>query len=283
RGDFNVWWCLGLFFLATTFYVILCKKLVPGFPIYFVLFFGYIWTPFESYINARMVGLTGQAVAVPMLRQATFIFSGYKGVDIWFAPIPQSNYGGLAQSFRSVELTGTKFTSLIKAEILMFVVIMTCSFVFWSYVWKLNPIPSGYYPYTEKMWSYSAMSSWLFMSSTNPGSPTRELFLRAIKPSLIAGGTGFGILAYYVLNWLNLPIMLIYGFIRGLGNLPHYAIPEFLGALLGRYYFAKRFGEENWRKWPPVLAAGLACGMGLVAMLAIAIALLKSSIAEMPF
>ncbi|MEI6501483.1 MAG: peptide transporter, partial [Armatimonadota bacterium] len=166
RGDFNVWWCLGLFFLATTFYVILCKKLVPGFPIYFVLFFGYIWTPFESYINARMVGLTGQAVAVPMLRQATFIFSGYKGVDIWFAPIPQSNYGGLAQSFRSVELTGTKFTSLIKAEVLMFVVIMTCSFVFWSYVWKLNPIPSGYYPYTEKMWSYSAMSSWLFMSST---------------------------------------------------------------------------------------------------------------------
>jgi len=255
---------------------------VPDFPIYFVLFFGYIWTPFESYINARMVGLTSQAVAIPMLRQATFIFSGYKGIKVWFAPIPLSNYGGTAQSFRSVELTGTKFTSLVKAEVLMFPILLVCSFIFWSYIWRLNPIPSVYYPYTQKFWDYEAMNSWLWMTSTTEG-PAREMFLRAIKPSLMVGGLGFGLIAYYVLSWLNVPVLTIYGFIRGLGTIPHYIIPEFAGALIGRYYLRKRFGEDNWKRWPPVLLAGLSCGMGLIGMLTIAVSLLKSSITEMPF
>jgi len=282
RGDFNIAWCLGIFILCTTAYVILTRLLVPDFPIYFVLFFGYIWTPIESYINARMVGLTSQAVAIPMLRQATFIFSGYKGIKIWFAPIPLSNYGGQAQHFRSVELTGTKFTSLVKAELLMFPILLFCSFIFWSYVWRLNPIPSAYYPYTQKFWDYEAMNSWLWFTSTTEG-PAKEMFQRAIKPGLMAGGLGFGLIAYYLLSWFNVPVLTIYGFIRGLGTIPHFIVPEFAGALIGRFYLRKRFGEENWKRWPPVLAAGLSCGMGLVGMLTIAIALLKSSITEMPF
>lgn len=282
RGDFNVWVCLGLFFLATTGYVILSKILVPDFPFYFIVIFGYLWTPFESYINARMVGLTAQGVAIPMLRQATFIFSGYKGVKIWFAPIPLSNYGATAQSFRSVELTGTKFTSLIKAELLMFPVLLLCSFIFWSYVWKLNPIPSSYYPYTQKFWDYTSMNSWLWMTSTTEGGH-KEIFQQAIKFPLIGGGLGFGLVMYWLLNVFNVPVMTIYGFIRGLGTMPHYVVLELAGALLGRYYFRKRFGEENWRRWPAVLMAGVSCGMGLVAMLVIAVALLSSSIKEMPF
>ncbi len=282
RGDFNVWACIGLFLLCTTAYVILCRILVPDFPIYFIIIFGYIWTPFESYINARMVGLTAQAVAIPMLSQATFIFSGYKGVDIWFAPIPLSNYGAQAARFREVELTGTKFTSIIKAEVLMFIVILTTSFVFWTYVWRLNPIPSSYYPYTQKFWDYTSMNSWLWMTSTTEGG-NREIFVRAMKPSLMIGGLGFGVIAYWLLNLLNVPVMTIYGFIRGLGNMPHFIIPELAGALIGRYYLRKRFGEDNWRRWPPVLLAGLYCGMGLVGMLVIAVALLSSSIKELPF
>jgi hypothetical protein len=282
RGDFSIPLCIVLFLLATTGYVVLSKALVPDFPIFFVLFFGYIWTPLESYINARMIGLTGQFVSIPMLRQATFIFSGYKGVDIWFAPIPLSNYGAQAARFREVELTGTKFTSLLKAELLMFPVIMICSFIFWSYVWRLNPIPSSYYPYTQKFWDYEAMGSWLWFTSTTEGGH-REIFERAIKPGLMVGGLGFGLVAYWLLGIFNVPVLLIYGFIRGLGMMPHYIVPEFIGALVGRYYLRQRFGEENWRRWPPVLMAGVSCGMGLVAMLAIAVALLSSSIKEMPF
>ena len=282
RGDFNVWWCLALFFTVTTGYVILAKSLVPRFPLGFLIFFGYIWTPLESYINARMVGLTGQFVAIPMVREATFILSGYKGVDIWFAPIPLSNYGATTQKFREIELTGNKFTAVLKAEVLMFPIMLVCSFLFWGYVWRLQPIPSVYYPYAQKFWDYQAITQWVWFSSTTEGGH-QEMFQRAIKPALMVGGLGFGVVAYSLLNWLRLPVMLIYGWIRGLGMMPHFVTLQFIGALVGRYYLRPRFGEENWKRWPPVLYAGFTCGMGLIAMLAIAVVLVMQSITQMPF
>jgi len=282
RGDFRVWVCLALFAAATTGYVVLCRVLVPRFPIYFLVIYGYIWTPLQSYINARMVGLTGQFIAIPMIREATFIFSGYKGVDIWFAPIPLGNYGGTTQRFREIELTGNKFTSVLKAELLMFPIMLVCSFLFWGYVWRLQPIPSVYYPYAQKFWDYQAITSWVWFSATTEGGH-QEIFQRAIKPVLMGGGLVFGLGAYVLLNWMRLPVMLIYGWIRGVGMLPHFVILQFIGALIGRYYLLKRFGEENWRRWPPVLYAGFTCGMGLIAMLAIAIVLVKQSITQMPF
>jgi hypothetical protein len=282
RGDFNVWVCLALFLVATTGYVVVCRILVPDFPLVFLIIFGYVWTPLESYVNARMIGLTGQFVHFPMVREASFIFSGYKGVAIWFAPIPMANYGATTQRFREVELTGTKFTSILKAEVLMFVVVIPCSFLFWSYIWRLNPIPSVSYPYAQKFWDFTALQQWVWYSATTEGGH-REIFQRAIKPELMATGLCFGLGAYGLLNYLRLPVLLIYGFIRGLGMLPHFIVPQFVGALLGRYYMRRRFGEENWRRWPPVLYAGFACGMGLVAMLSIAISLVSQSITQMPF
>ncbi len=282
RGDFNPYLCLALFFLTTTGYVILCRVLVPDFPLVFILVYGYLWTPFQSYVNARMVGLTGQFISFPMIREATFIFSGYKGVDIWFAPIPLSNYGATSQKFREVELTGTKFTSVLKAELLAFPIIIVCSFMFWSYIWRLNPIPSVQYPYAQKFWDYTAIQQWLWYSATTEGGHA-EMFQRAIKPWVMVGGLSFGIFTYWLLNLFNAPILLIYGFIRGLSIMPHFIFPEFAGALIGRYYMRKRFGEENWKRWPPVLYAGFACGMGLVSMLSIAFALVSQSISQLPF
>jgi hypothetical protein len=282
RGDVKAHWPLLVFFLCTTAYVILCRQLVPRFPIWFVILYGYLWTPLESYINARMIGLTGQFVGFPMIREATFIFSGYKGVDIWFAPIPLGNYGATAQKFREVELTGTKLTSVLKAEALMFPIMMVCSFIFWSFVWRLNPIPSVAYPYTQKFWDFQALQQWLWFSATTEGGNT-EMFQRAIKPFVIGGGLVFGLGAYGLLSRLGWPVMLIYGFIRGIGTFPHVVIPQLGGALLGRYYFARRFGKREWQRYTPVLAAGFSCGTGLVGMLAIAFALVSQSVSQMPF
>lgn len=282
RGDFNMWAMLGIWFAATVGYVVLCAKLVPRFPIWWVVLYGFIWTPVESYINARMIGLTGQFVAFPMIREATFILSGYKGVDIWFAPIPLANYGAQAQRFREIELTGTRLTSIVKTELLMFPVMLFCSFLFWSYIWKLRPIPSEAYPYAQKYWDFTALNQWLWFSATTEGGH-KEIFLRAIKPWLMVAGLVFGVGAYGLLNLLRLPVLLIYGFIRGLGMIPHFAIPQFIGALIGQLYLRHRFGENNWRQWAPVLYAGFTCGMGLVGMLAIAFTLVSQSISQMPF
>jgi hypothetical protein len=282
RGDFKVWIMLTLFVLATTGYVVLCRVLVPNFPIIFLIIYGYIWTPLQSYINARMVGLTGQFVGIPMIREATFILSGYKGVDIWFAPIPLGNYGATVQRFREIELTGNKFTAVLKAELLMFPIMIVTSFIFWGYVWRLQPIPSVFYPYAQKMWDYQAITQWVWFSSTTEGGPV-EIFQRAIKPWLMVGGLAFGVGIYGLLDWLRLPVLLIYGWIRGMGTMPHFLTLQFIGALIGRFYFLKRFGRENWRVWPPVLYAGFACGTGLVSMLAIAIVLIQQSVTQMPF
>jgi hypothetical protein len=282
RGDFSMALMLAIWALSTVGYVALCKVLVPRFPIWWVITYGFLWTPLQSYINARMKGLTGQFVGFPMIREATFILSGYKGVDIWFAPIPLANYGDQAQRFREIELTGTKFTSIVWTELVMFPVMLVCSFLFWSYIWRLKPIPSEAYPYAQKYWDFTALSQWLWFSSTTEGGH-RELFLRAIKPLLMVGGLVFGLGAYFVLDLLRLPVLLIYGFIRGLGMIPHFAIPQFAGALLSHVYLRHRFGEDQWRRWGPVLYAGFTCGMGLVGMLAIAFSLVSQSISQLPF
>ena len=64
----HVWVMLVLFFAATTGYIILCRVLVPRFPLLFLLFFGYIWTPLGSYINAY--GRFDRSVRIlPMVRK----------------------------------------------------------------------------------------------------------------------------------------------------------------------------------------------------------------------
>jgi hypothetical protein len=67
------------------------------------------------------------------------------------------------------------------------------------------------------------------------------------------------------------------------GQLPHFTLPKLLGAWLGHCYFKKRYGEENWMRYAPVLLAGFFCGMGLIGMLGIALALVAKSVSVLPF
>ena len=82
---------------------------------------------------------------------------------------------------------------------------------------------------------------------------------------------------------MRLPVSLIYGFVRGLSALPHLLIPEMAGALLARYVLEKRFGQRTWRQYAPVLLAGYACGMGLIGMSAVAIALISKSVTQIRY
>ncbi len=81
-----------------------------------LVFYGFVYTPVVSYVSARMEGIVGMSVNVPFVREATFILTGYKGAAIWFAPFPAYNYGAQTSYFRQTELTGTKITSMVKAE-----------------------------------------------------------------------------------------------------------------------------------------------------------------------
>lgn len=170
RGDFSMWLAVAIFICCQLAYVGLCLYLIEGLGkvvVAFLFFFALVYTPLVSYINARMDGLTGLNVNFPFIREATFILSGYRGVDIWFAPFPIHQYGQTAQRFREFELTGTKFTSMFKAEAFMFPVVLVFSFLFCAYIWGSGePIPSSSYQWAQKMWNRQALQQCIIFSST---------------------------------------------------------------------------------------------------------------------
>ena len=268
RGDIPIPVSLGIFAVGTLAFIAMCHHLVPTFPVWILVFFGFVWTPIFSYINARMAGLAGTSVTIPYVREASFMLSGYRSVDIWFAPIPLSDFGGMAQHFRTVELTRTKFTSIIKVEFLMLPIMLGCSLLFWSFIWKLSPIPAATYPFAAKFWPVTAQSQALWYTANQAGE--NNFLLKSINPSYIGAGAGAAAIAYAATWAGGISTLFFYGLVNGTQTLPAYAIPQFIGAMLGRYYFSKRYGEENWKAYTPVLVAGYYCGMGLIGMAAVA-------------
>ncbi len=420
RGDFPIWVALALYALATAGLIGIAAWLLPGIAqfIWFFLFFGFVFTPFQSFVNARLVGMVGQTVDIPFVREATIIFSGYRGVDIWFIPFPLGNYGAQTQKFREIELTGTQFTSIIRAEIFMVPIVLFTSFLYGSYIWKLAPIPSASYPYAQLMWRLRAYQQCLYITGTmrselaidkdragwtpanlienewwywrvrlvdqewldsngnlgqvGPWMPTQVFYsyfdqgapdivaerylrdeqlaeeeiveglpavvplrpamdtiiraprptlevkaeravpagwsfyfevdtdplftsswiqrstdvpwlFRALKPEVIAFGAGLGLVSFFLLSILGLPILLIFGFVRSLASIPHYVVTEIIGALLARYYFWNKYGRQEWRQFAPVLAVGFSCGMALIGMAAVGIALIQRSVSVLIF
>ena len=428
RGDFPIWLALGLYALATLAIIFIAWRLLPEFTesvriMGFFLFFGFIFTPFQSFVNARLVGMVGQTVDIPYVREATIILSGYRGVDIWFIPFPLGNYGAMTQKFREIELTGTKFTSIIRAEIFMVPIVLFTSFLYGSYIWKLAPVPSASYPYAQLMWRLRAYQQCLFITGTmksemtltaagdranwvpanlvgdewwywrarlvddewlesrgqrgkaGPWTASKSFYpyfeqdesvqmkervtrhfetkdpstvdivagmpqltllgpedgaviteprpllsvqaesalpagyqfyfavdqdpmytgawiqrsddvpwlFQALKWNVIGAGTAFGLISYALLSILGLPILLIFGFVRSLTTLPHFVVTEIIGALLARYYFWKKYGKKQWLQYAPILAVGFACGMALMGMAAVAIALIQKSVSVLIF
>lgn len=280
RGDIPLPVAILMWAFATTFYICLCRVLIPNFPYMYFVFFGFIWTPIQSYVSARVRGIAGQYVGIPFEREAAFILSGYKGVDIWFAPIPLNNYAGLAEQFRIVELTGTKFTSIIYAELAMFPTILIASFVYWQFLWKIAEIPSVQYPYAQKFWQLSSLNQALWYTATAEGN---TYLLRALKFKIILTAFGSGSIGYVLFSVFRLPITTIFGFIRGLGYLPMSILPEIIGALTAQLWLVPRFGARQWKLYATVLMAGFSCGMGLIGMACVAIAMIQRSVSQLPF
>jgi len=283
RGDFSIALALLAWAIPALFYVWLGHRLVPRFSVYWLVFFAFIWTPIISYVSARMYGLAGRPIEIPYVRQAVFILSGYKGIDIWFAPVNQDDHGWAASMFREVELTGTKMGSVVKAEAFLLVLMLLCSFAYWSFFWKSSQIPSSQYPYAQTFWPLNAFNNCLWITSTKEHKVGETVFLlKAIKFPLI-GYAGAGTLALFgVLTALRVPSLWFYGAIGGFGATT-WAVPSMLGAVLGRYYFARRFGPARWRQYTPVLAAGYACGVGLIGMVSIGLTIIFKAVRSLPF
>ena len=178
-------------------------------------------------------------------------------------------------------MTRTKFGSWVKAEIASFIIMVLCSFLFWSVIWRMAPIPSAAYPFIQKMWPYYAYLKTLWATSTSEGGA--QFMREAIDASRIFWSAGVGAALFGLVSLLRLPAQLFYGIVGGVGMFPHHTLPMFIGALLGRYYFAVRFGRERWRSYAPIILAGYACGVGLIGMGAVGLALIAKSVSQLAF
>jgi hypothetical protein len=263
RGDIPVWVAVALFLVGAGGIAWVAHILVPGFPLWIILIFAFLWSPFHSYISARLVGLTGRGLATPYLKETVFVASGYKGIDIWFAPMPLFDHGPSAQLFRVMELTRTKF-----------------SFLFWWFFWHVNQIPSDTFPFAARMWPMAARRAYIIFTANSTQNP---LLLQALKLPVIAGSLGVGMLLYGGLAVVGAPAVFFYGIVGGVGIPLHMGVPMLVGALLGRYYFVRKFGKERWRRYVPVVAAGFSCGVGLVLMGAVGLSFISQCTRDLPF
>jgi len=277
RGDIPNWVIIGTYFTYVIGFILLSGWLIDWHRgvILVMCFYGLIYTPLISYVTARLEGLCGQTVNLPLVNEVGFILSGYKGLKVWFLPMPLSNYGDDTVLYRQAELTGTKFWSIWKADILLVPIILASSIFFANFIWSMAPIPSPAYPYAEVMWDLQAMNQVITWSATMD---EFSVFYQALNVWYILAGLFLGSFCYGIMAFLGAPILLIYGVVRGLGqSLPHMLIVQFVGACLGKFWLRRKFGP-TWQKTIPVVLAGFSCGAGLIGMLCVGVTFLSKAV-----
>jgi len=282
RGDIPTWFIALCYIVITFIYIGVSGYLINWHRgVMIVLFFlGFVYTPLISYVTARLEGMVGQVVEVPFIYQASMILSGYKGVTCWFLPVPMANYGAMTVFYRQCELTGTKFTSIWKAKVILYPIIIVSSILFMNFIWGLAEVPSAVYPFAQKMWDLRANNACIVTTSTLG---EYSIFEEAFRPLYVGAGTLFGLLLFTCMSAAAAPVFLTYGVVRGLGQtMPHAVLPQFIGALIGRYYFQKKLGLK-WRQYIPVVGAGFACGMGLITTVGVGITFLSKAVVQMQF
>lgn len=280
RGDFPLGWCIAIGAAALIGQVILCRYLIPNFHFWILVTLGLIYSPMMSYVTARLVGMMGAGrwTNIPYMQHGILLCTGYQGIDVWFAPLPITNVGGMVQTFKQLELTRTRFSSLLYANAFGLPLLIVGSLVFWTVFWKLAPIPSGAYDVAQKQWPTRAYSQAIWHSLTLPGTSAREALATAIHPRYILGTGTFTLLTFGLFSHFGWPLALFYGAVGGYAQGTGPLVGRMVGALIGRYAIAPRFGKENWKRSVPVMLAGFGCGVGLLHGIHLSIHLLDKAV-----
>ena len=148
---------------------------------------------------------------------------------------------------------------------------------FSDFIWGLAKIPSTIYPYTMEMWELGAKNACLLYSSTLG---EYSQFQEALGWGRFLGGFASATAAMALLGWFGAPTMLFFGIVRGLGQtVPHSVVPNMAGALVGKFYFERKYGRE-WRKMIPVVSAGFFVGTGLVSILSVGVVFLGKAVSS---
>lgn len=258
-GDISPLIYLGGFFGSTITASVLLHILIPGFPFWMIILFTVVFSFLLALYHARARGLTGVTLAVPYLRQALILASGYKGVDAWVWPLgmPDADGGTMVEALKVAELTETKTTSYIKAYATAYIIGFVMNFIFVSIFWSMASIPSQIYPATQIFWPVQVSQAMLWMSRS----------LDIFKPEWIVGSFSVMALIYAVIEVLHLPISLM-GLAAGSATAIPVTVSLFIGAIIAK--LLSRIEEGNWwRANRALIVAGIGAGEGLIVILSV--------------
>ena len=77
--------------------------------------------------------------------------------------------------------------------------------------------------------------------------------------------------------------LLIWGYVQSVNGIPHALLPQIVGALLARFYFWRRYGKQEWRRYAMVLTVGFGVGMSLIGMFCAALAMISKAVSSLQY
>jgi hypothetical protein len=273
---------LGLFFGSTLASVALTHILVPDFPVWILILFSVGWSFFASFLSASATGYSG-GFSIPRLTESVIYFSGYRGIDIWYAnfitwggsvpttvglPLIATGGGSISGQFKMADMVGCRIREFIFALVLVTILGWIMSFLFSSLFWWAAPIPSSAYPYTVTGWIVEVMErnrmvNWLW---------TGILF----KTDVILEGFGVGAILSFISHFLHLPFLPV-AVAGGILVSIDAVTAQFIGGLISQFLIAPRIGKERWRMCAPLVWTGIFIGDAAVGTLTSAISLVSKA------
>ena len=247
---------LAIFFACGIGASLFTKYLVPGFPLWILLFFSLVWSLIGTMLQTYSAGLTF-GMNIPYMKELAIYYSGYKQRDIWFAPVLIFTGGSnVASHLKLAELTNTRVRDYVIAYILVFSLGMFSSLLFTQLLWQAAPIPSWAYPYTITGWQTESVSFWSFQRWLWTGYLFRKQWILAG----LASGTIIYLLSDLVLKQRHLLI----GIMTGWSLMIPIALAYLIGAAISKV-LGKRIPQ--WSRIVPLVVLGFTIGDSLLGLI----------------
>ena len=290
------WWLNGrnlvlIYLGASSAAILLTMLLVPGFPLWLSVVFTLGVSFVITLLQTRSAGVTFGAT-VPYLRETMIYYSGYRGLDIWFAPQEMFLFlggSGVTQQLLMASMVDEDVKEYTKTYFILIVLGLIGSLIFVSVFWRLNPIPGYAYTYTITGWPVEAMNFWRWQSwlwTGNLFGPKFTLDLSFAKvqvPYFMVTGFGISTGLYLISDFIfHRPLLAI----AMLGAMPpvsmSFMLAVFIGSLIS-HIIGKTVGREFWESNKGFIVFGFWIGDGVVSTILTIITLLNKSTWLLPY
>lgn len=266
---------IAIFVISSLMMVGIAHLLIPQYPAWIFILLSLGWSFALALISARSVGMTGLSINVPYVAEGLYITSGYRNIDVFFLPpIIAAGSDQWCQIFKIAELTDTSIEDTIKPALILLPISIIVGFASVEFAWRLFPIPSRFYPWTEQVWPTNAAIQGLWISTLSGSGAGQSL---SIDPMLI----GVFFIATSLLQIVKVPVSAVS---IALGaTLP---IPSSFTILLGSIavkIIEKFKGKSWWNQQRSTFTAGMLLGLGIPIIIGAAVALIAGSIWPMPY